>query len=123
MLQPLSRTRCALHFFVQANTTTISRPAEKLKRPRHAPKQLTAADAEINAYAAIRDLLLNDAEKTTSEETVRRVIAANDAVEACLLPLRSPYEAQFLSEIDATRERQRCLQARRRIGALQRKLA
>ena len=49
--------------------------------------------AEINAYIAIRDQLLGE-------------------------PMRSPYEAQYLPETDAARERTRCEAVRNRIAQL-----
>jgi hypothetical protein len=63
---------------------------------------------EINAYVAIRDIALAEAEKEPSSVNLERVRIANDFVKNCLKPARSPYEAQHLPETDAARERERC---------------
>jgi hypothetical protein len=77
---------------------------------------------EIYSYVAIRDLLLHDAEITTTMESLRRASIANDFVENCLRPARPPYEGQCLRQIDAAREYARCVEARNRIAQLTRKL-
>jgi hypothetical protein len=76
---------------------------------------------EIAAYIAIRDGLLSEAEKAATCESLRRVATANDFVETCLRPARSPYEAQFLAEADAARERKRCEMVKVRIAQLGRR--
>ncbi len=45
---------------------------------------------EINAYVAIRDIALAEAEKDPSSVNMERVRIANDFVENCLKPARSP---------------------------------
>jgi hypothetical protein len=74
--------------------------------------------AEINAYIAIRDQLLDEAEKLHSTAKIASTALANDFVEGCLKPARSPYEAQCLPESDAIRERKRCEAVRVRIAEL-----
>ena len=74
--------------------------------------------AEINAYIAIRDQLLDEAEKLHSTAKLASTALANDFVAGCLQPARSPYETQCLSETDAVRERQRCEAVRDRIAQL-----
>ena len=74
--------------------------------------------AEINAYIAIRDQLLDEAEKLHSSAKVASTALANDFVEGCLKPGRSPYDAQCLSEPDAVRERERCEAVRARLEKL-----
>ena len=74
--------------------------------------------AEINAYIAIRDQLLEEAERLHTTEKVASTALANDFVEGCLRPGRSPYEAQCLPESDAVRERKRCEAVRARIEQL-----
>lgn len=74
--------------------------------------------AEINAYIAIRDQLLAEAEKLHSTAKITSTALANDFVEGCLKPARSPYEAQCLPEEDAIRERKRCESVRARIAQL-----
>jgi hypothetical protein len=74
--------------------------------------------AEINAYIAIRDQLLAEAEKLHSTAKIASTALANDFVEGCLKPARSPYEAQCLPEEDAIRERKRCKSVRERIAQL-----
>lgn len=74
--------------------------------------------AEINAYIAIRDQLLAEAEKLHSSAKLTSTALANDFVEGCLKPARSRYEAQCLPESDAARERKRCEAVRDRIAQL-----
>jgi hypothetical protein len=74
--------------------------------------------AEINAYIAIRDQLLDEAEKLHTTEKVASTALANDFVEGCLRPARSPYEAQCLPESEAASERKRCEAARERLTEL-----
>lgn len=73
---------------------------------------------EINAYIAIRDQLLDEAEKLHSTAKVASTELANDFVEGCLKPGRSPYETQCLPEPDAVRERKRCEVVRARLETL-----
>jgi hypothetical protein len=74
--------------------------------------------AEINAYIAIRDQLLAEAEEVRTTAKISSTALANDFVLGCLQPMRSPYEAQCLSETDAARERTRCEAVRDRIAQL-----
>ena len=74
--------------------------------------------AEINAYIAIRDQLLAEAEEVHSSAKIASTALANDFVEGCLKPGRTPYEAQCLPESDAVRERERCESVRERIDKL-----
>ena len=76
--------------------------------------------AEINAYIAIRDQLLAEAEELRTGAKLAATELANDFVFGCLKPARSPYEAQYLPESDAIRERQRCETVRDRIEQLRR---
>ncbi|HEY2614164.1 MAG TPA: hypothetical protein VGI42_00505 [Chthoniobacterales bacterium] len=78
---------------------------------------------EINAYSAIRDIALAEAEENTDSVNVERVRIANDFVETCLKPARSPYQAQHLPEADAVREHQRCQVVKARIAQLHAKIA
>jgi hypothetical protein len=73
---------------------------------------------EIQAYTAIRDIALAEAEKITTSLNLERARIANEFVENCLKPARAPYEAQHLPEGDATRERQRCEAAKVRMSLL-----
>ena len=73
---------------------------------------------EINAYVAIRDIALAEAEKDPSSINLKRVRIANDFVENCLKPARSPYESQHLPESDAARERGRCQAVKVRLALL-----
>ena len=73
---------------------------------------------EINAYIAIRDELLTEAEELLTSAKLAATELANDFVFGCLKPARSPYEAQYLPETDAIRERQRCDAVRDRIAQL-----
>jgi hypothetical protein len=74
--------------------------------------------AEINAYIAIRDQLLREAEELHTSAKIASTVLANDFVEGCLQPARPPYESQCLPEQDAIRERKRCETVRARIAEL-----
>ncbi len=73
---------------------------------------------EINAYIAIRDQLLDEAERLHTTAKLASTALANDFVEGCLKPGRPPYEAQSLPESDAARERKRCEAVRERLTEL-----
>lgn len=73
---------------------------------------------EINAYIAIRDGLLAEAEEVTTRAKLDSASAANDFVAACLKPQRSPYEAQHLPEGEMARHRVRCEAVKVRIAEL-----
>jgi hypothetical protein len=73
---------------------------------------------EINAYIAIRDELLAEAEQMRTRAKLDSVIIANDFVAGCVRPPRKPYEAQSLPEPDAIRERRRCVEVKNRIAEL-----
>ena len=73
---------------------------------------------EINAYIAVRDVFLLDAEEVTTPARLDRLTIANEFVETCLRPPRSPYEAQCLAETDAIGERKRCASVKVRIAEL-----
>ena len=88
--------------------------AKSVDRKSHA----TYAVDEINTYIAIRDELLAEAEKLRTHRKLDCVCIANDFVETCLKPARSPYEAQCLAEADAVRERKRCQTVKVRIAEL-----
>ena len=110
-----------LHELDRRETTPREDTSEK--SPRRStkavdPVALQYAVDEINAYIAIRDNLLAEVEATATSANLRRLILANDFVQASLKPARSPYEAQCLPETDAVRERQRCEAVRNRIAQL-----
>jgi hypothetical protein len=73
---------------------------------------------EINAYVAIRDIALAEAEKQPTSINLERVHIANDFVENCVQPARKPYGAQHLPETDAARERGRCQAVKVRLSLL-----
>jgi len=96
-------------------------PLEKIATLPEAAESDTAlqhAIEEINAYMAIRDSLLAQAEALTTPSVLKRANLVNDFVETCLRPARSPYEAQCLPEADAVRERRRCQAVKIRIAEL-----
>jgi hypothetical protein len=98
-----------------------NKPANRESRPAPtlSPTFGSAYSAsEIIAYIAIRDQLLDEAEKLHTTAKLASTALANDFVEGCLKPARPPYEAQSLPESDAARERKRCEAVRARIGAL-----
>lgn len=91
-----------------------SRPATKLASAFGSVYSV----AEINAYIAIRDQLLAEAEQIRTPAKLSSTALANDFVLGCLQPGRSPYEAQCLPEVDAAFERQRCEAVRERLAQL-----
>lgn len=78
---------------------------------------------EINAYIAIRDGLLMEAEQMRTAAKIESAMAANDFVENCLQPPRRAYASQHLSETIAARERARCQVVKARVAELRRKSA
>ena len=73
---------------------------------------------EINAYVAIRDIALAEAEKEPTSLNLERARIANDFVEDCVKPARPPYQAQHLPETDAARERNNCQGVKVRLSLL-----
>jgi hypothetical protein len=92
------------------------RPQALAKAVEH--RHLKYALDEITAYIAIRDNLLAEAEEGPTTSTLHRAGIANDVVEIFLKPARPPYEAQYLAEADAARERKRCETVKARIRDL-----
>jgi hypothetical protein len=93
----------------------------KLRRPatgNQRREQFKASVEEINAYIAVRDVFLVEAEEVTTRARLDRLTIANEFVETCLRPARSPYEAQCLAETDAIGERKRCASVKVRIAEL-----
>lgn len=83
--------------------------ARKHRQSLAGPRASSRHTAEVvSAYIAIRDRLLEEVGKIATPEKLNRLAIANDLVLACLKPARAPYEAQFLSESEAARERNRC---------------
>ena len=74
--------------------------------------------AEINAYIAIRNDLLAEAEELRTPAKLDSAALANDFVLGCLRPARPPHEAQCLAETDAVLERKRCEVVRGRLAEL-----
>ena len=106
------------------STIQFSRPEKRQTRSSdHAQIGSKEARDEIEAYEAIRDFLLNDAEVTASLESLRRAAIANELIESCLQPPRSPWQAQCLEPRQATRELERCCAAQMQIAALQQKFS
>jgi hypothetical protein len=96
--------------------TTIS-PKATRQPPTPAAASNYAA-VEIHSYLAARDLLFREAEENPTDDNLRRALAANETVENCLRPVRSPYQAQSLPEAEAARERQHCKAVKLRIAEL-----
>ena len=63
---------------------------------------------EINAYIAVRDRLLEEAEQGLTESALERLILANRFLASCLKPAPAPYHAQSPPEAEAMRELKRC---------------
>ena len=102
-------------------THTATRVSIKsLKHSRPTASSAGAKDVvdEINAYIAIRDELLAEAEQIMTRAKIDSVAVANDFVTTCLKPARSPYQAQCLPEADAVRERRRCEAVKARLREL-----
>ena len=89
-------------------------------RTRSASSNKVSSEAidEINAYIAVRDRSLADAERVPTRGTVDRALLANEFVESCLRPARGPYQAQALPEANAADERGRCAAAKVRLAQL-----
>ena len=89
-------------------------------RTRSASSNKVSSEAidEINAYIAVRDLSLAEAERIPTRGTVDRALLANEFVESCLRPVRSPYGAQALPESSAADQRRRCAAAKARLVQL-----
>ena len=90
----------------------------KVGKKSGAPANAAFAAAEINAYIAIRDELLAEAEQSRTRAKLDSATVANDFVQNCLKPARGPYSEQCLPESDAARQRKRCETARDRIAKL-----
>jgi hypothetical protein len=82
--------------------------SKKNSRPSAKPVSSKHVVDEINAYIAIRDELLTEAEQIMTQAKIDSVSVANDFVTTCLKSARPPYDAQCLAESDAIRERRRC---------------
>jgi hypothetical protein len=96
-----------------------TKPGKRESRPDLTPAFGSVYSiTEINAYIAIRDQLLDEAEKLHTTAKIASTALANDFVEGCLKSPRPPYEAQCLPEKDAIRERKRCQRVRARIAEL-----
>lgn len=114
---------------LDGRTTVLDKRSLYRPQPRSvSPTSAAAATPryahdEINAYIAIRDGLLLEAEETVTRAKLDSAAVANDFVEKCLMPARSPYQAQCLPEAHALRERKRCDAARARIARLRATLA
>ena len=100
-------------------TTTPARSRTTSATDASSPEAI----AEISAYIAVRDQSLADAERVPTRGTVDRALRANEFVESCIRPARSPYQAQSLPATAAANERQRCAAARARLAQLSARLA
>ena len=92
--------------------TTTRQRAPRLRRntdlsvPR--PQASKYAIDEINAYIAVRDGLVGEAEQETTEASIERLVLANNFVANCLRPTGPHYLTQCLPELDSVRELKRC---------------
>jgi hypothetical protein len=73
---------------------------------------------EINAYIAVRNGLLKEAEQTPTEASLDRLTLANNFVATCLRPARHPYILQSIPNIDAVPELKQCHSIEGRIAKL-----
>ena len=115
----------ALHSHAVHSTTTHGLPTKRHFPEASAPtgetpdfRMTSYVVDEINAYVAIRDIALAEAEKEPNSVNLERARIANDFVANCLKPARSPYEAQHLPETDAVRERGSCQDVNVRLALL-----
>ena len=74
---------------------------------------------EVNAYIAVRDGLLKEAEQSPSAQSIERLKMANEFVVSCLRPAKQPYALQAIPELDAARELKRCHSIATRVTKLQ----
>jgi hypothetical protein len=98
----------------RADLANLSRPAAG----GSGESSSAQAVEEINAYIAVRDVLLVEAEEVTTRARLDRLTIANEFIETCLRPARSPYETQCLAETSAICERKRCAAVKVRIAKL-----
>ena len=110
LTQPLGPARV----FPKANYQKFPRKSAKTLEVNHSKYIVD----EINAYIAIRDSLLAEAEEVSSCAKLDSLSVANDFVETCLRPPRPAYKAQHLPEAYATRERKRCQAVKIRLAEL-----
>ena len=92
-------------------------------RAASSTKVSSEAIEEINAYIAVRDQSLAEAERVPTRGTLDRALLANEFVESCLRPVRSPYQAQAMPEASAADQRQRCATAKTRLAQLSARLS
>src|ERR687893_452282 len=102
-MQPTQQPRASI---VRPTFKREKRQPATWSSTRHAMSTYIAD--EIQAYATIRDLALAEAEKATNSLNLERARIANEFVENCLRPARTPYEAQQFPKGEAVRARQRC---------------
>jgi len=108
----------AMHSTHLVSAKPARRPSQKAEAQIFPVSTPSPVVAEINGYIAVRDQLLAAAEEQPTTEALCRVTLANELVQDCLQAARHPYEAQVLSEPDATRERSRCQAVISRIAKL-----
>ncbi|MDP9253764.1 MAG: hypothetical protein M3O66_02300 [Verrucomicrobiota bacterium] len=111
MEQTLGRNRWTIVH--EANSEEHLRTSEK---PVERNNSKSACD-EINAYIAIRDSLLAEAEEGPTSAALHRACFVNEVVELFLKPARPPYESHR-PEADAIREGERCAAVKVRIAEL-----
>ena len=98
---------------------TTARVSGHRSAPLSCPQQGSPeASAEIHAYIAARDMAMADAERRPTDLSLNRAFLANEMVENCLRPARSPYHAQALPVGEVVRALQRCEVLKRRIHQL-----
>ncbi len=99
-------------------TLPLQQPTSVFEKKSGVANASNCVRVEIDAYLAARNLLLREAEQNPTEANLRRAASANEAAENCLRPINSPYEAQTLPEVEATRERQHCQAVKARLTEL-----
>jgi hypothetical protein len=114
-----------MHFGWRRSAATKASAEKHLQAPAKTAErsQTKHAHAEIHAYIVIRDRLLAEAEAIPSNSTLHRACIANDVVEIFLKPAKTPYEAQYLPENEASHERERCEAVKTRVAELRVKIA
>lgn len=107
-----------IHLFQRTAFKNHNTSVKPERENLHAHDASQTARDEINAFIAIRNILLAEAEKSPTSKAIESAAIANDLVEDCLQNSRSPYEAQCLPRTDAMRERKVCGEVKQRIAQL-----
>lgn len=104
--------------FAPVSPAAVSQRVRSRLRAFHSGRTPGSIAQEIGSFIAIRDSLLADAEQAATPVTLDRAAVANNYVQDCLRPARSPYQDQHLAEEEAWMERRRCAAVDQRLAQL-----